>query len=120
MPMQYNQVSRDAGPGTTTTFFQYFTGPGTLWPDNGKRRIQEITDGTSNTFLFAEAANGVPWSKPADMVVQPGQPLPLPDTAFLVAFADGSVRRVERSRAPDAALLLYINPTDGNVVPLID
>ncbi len=58
MPPPYTHISRDAGPGGTTTFFQYFTGPGTLWPDNGKRKLQDITDGTSNTFLFAEADRG--------------------------------------------------------------
>jgi LSD1 subclass zinc finger protein len=118
MPMQYEHVARDPVKGGTTTFFQYFTGPATLWPDNNKRGIPAaFPDGTSNTFLFAEAANGVPWSKGVDMTVQPGQPLPLVPGDFFVAMADGSVQTVNRTRTTDATLLLYINPNDGVVPP---
>ncbi len=123
MPKVYEDISRDSGnPGAADTRFQYFTGPGTLWPDANttRRTLMEITDGTSNTFLFAEAATSVPWTKPADMVIQPNQPLPLPADRFLVAFADGSVRFVDRRKANDATLRLYINPRDGAAVPPLD
>src|SRR5205823_763689 len=55
---------------TTTphgTFYQVATGKGTIFEGKRGIRIQEITDGTSNTILVAEAARDVPWSKPADM-----------------------------------------------------
>jgi len=62
----------------------------------------------------------VPWTKPADMAIQPGGALPLPPTTFLAALADGSVRQVDRRRTTDATLLLYINPKDGMPVPPLD
>ncbi len=122
MPPVYHHILRESPEkkGTTDTLFQYFTGPNTLWPENKKLKMFEITDGTSNTFLFAEAAAPVPWSKPADMAIQPNQPLPLPPDRFLVAFADGSTRVVDRKRIDEQGLRLYINPRDGQVPPPID
>ncbi len=120
MPV-YVGVPRDPNKAATTTHFQYFTGPNTLWPENKKQNlVAACPDGTSNIFLVAEANNAVPWSKPADMVVQAGQPLPLPADTFIVAMADGSVRFVDRRRATDATLLLYIDPRDGAPVPPLD
>jgi hypothetical protein len=112
-----NVVRPEPGPGQTT--FQYFTGPNTLWPDPlQKRSLMDITDGTSNTFLFAEAQTPVPWSKPADMVIAPAGPLPLPPDRFLAAMADGSVRLVNRSNVNEQTLRLVINPTDGQPLPM--
>jgi Protein of unknown function (DUF1559) len=117
----YVDVAREPNKAGTTTHFQYFTGPNTLWPENKKQNlVAACPDGTSNTFLVAEADIPVPWSKPADMVIQPGQPLPLPADTFSVALGDGSVRFVDRRRATDATLRLYIDPKDGAPVPPLD
>jgi hypothetical protein len=116
----YQDLTRVAGKPNPATPFQYFTGPGTLWPDNSKRPLTSITDGTSNTFLFAEAAGAVPWPKPADMPMQPGAAPPLPQDKFFVAMVDGSVRLVDRRRVSDATLVLYINPADGVIPPPLD
>jgi hypothetical protein len=107
------------------TFFQMFTGPDTLWPDNGPRKLPgDFPDGTSNTFLFAEAAEAVPWSKPADMVIDREGPLPLPPDRFFVCMADGSVRTIIRAHnlggVSDATLRLYMNPRTGKEKPPLD
>jgi hypothetical protein len=121
MPMPYHHVLREPEKKGTDTLFQYFTGPKTLWPNpTDKMSLIKITDGTSNTFMFAEAASGVPWTKPADMAIQPGQPLPLPPDRFMACMCDGSVRMVIRSRAPDPVLHLYIDPNDGQLPPPLD
>jgi len=99
-----------------TTHFQMFTGPGTAFPDNDKvARGRGLHD---NDFLVGEAARDVPWTKPADMVVQPDQPLPLASGTVLIALADGSVREVDRDRISDEALRWYLRPNEGTPPPL--
>jgi hypothetical protein len=118
MPGVYVDPVRDPVVPSVGTVFQVFTGPKTLWPNNGARLYPaHIPDGTSNTILFAEAARSVAWTKPADMVIQPDQPLPLPPDRFLAAMADGSVRLINRRRTSDATLRLAIDPADGNPLP---
>ncbi len=108
-------------PDTTVTHFQYFTGPKTMFPDpNRGTSFPQIPDGLSNTFMFAEAAAPVPWTKPADMAITPNGPLPLPTDRFLVGFADGSVRMIDRSKVDDNILRLFIDPADGNPTPAIE
>jgi hypothetical protein len=144
MPAVYHDPLRLQDATAATTHFQYFVGPKTLWPTNTEhRRLIDISDGTSNTFLFAEAISPAPWAMPADMFVQPtpeqpvvwdlsrplsdkppvypqGPPLPLPSEFFLVCFADATVRGVERAKASEAILRLYIGPADGVPIPPLD
>jgi len=82
------------------TYYQVFVGPGAAFEKRLKRRIRDITDGTSNTIMVVEAASPVPWTKPEDLVYDPD--LPLPELGggfkgvFNVAMADGSVHAVPR------------------------
>lgn len=102
---------------STLTTFQYFTGPNTMFlQQDHARTLANVPDGTSNTFLFAEAQTGVPWTKPADMVIGAGA-LPLPADKFLAAMADGAVRIVDRKRVDDRVLRLLIDPADGQALP---
>jgi hypothetical protein len=108
-------------PGAmNSTPYQYFTGPGTLWPDNGPRGFAQIKDGLSNTFMFGQSATGVPWAEGKDMVIQPGQPLPLPKDRCNIAFADATVRFIDRTRISDATLSQYLNPDSGQARPQLD
>jgi hypothetical protein len=116
----YTHPSRDVNGPNNQTFYQYFTGPGTIWSDDKRKGIPAaFPDGTSNTFLIAEAATSVPWAKPADMAINAG-PLPLPADTFLAAMGDGSVRSVDRRRNSDQTLRMYIDPRDGNLPPPLD
>jgi hypothetical protein len=65
-------------------------------------KFQDITDGTSNTFLVVETNDdsAVAWTKPDDLAVNPRDPLKgligHYEQGFLAAFADGSVRFINR------------------------
>jgi hypothetical protein len=119
-----------APPGTTiaepyATYYQVFDGPGAAFNSDKTRGLQpfnavppgpngpvtmtsntvvrfpvDFLDGTSNTFLVAEAAEAVPWSKPADLLFDPNAPPPklggLFGGDFNVGLADGSVRLVPK------------------------
>jgi hypothetical protein len=113
-----------------TTFYQGFVGPNTafeLRPNGGAKpfgaiglRMVEFPDGTSNVWLVAEAAEPVPWSKPADMKYEPKGPLPklggLFSGGFHVAFADGWVRYYPRPLA-DETMHIVITRNNGMVRP---
>jgi prepilin-type processing-associated H-X9-DG protein len=119
MPKIYAPVA-GAAAEPDSTFYQVFTGEGTIYtkPDV-RRRIYNITDGTSNTFMVAEAHKGVPWTKPEDMVVT-AKSLPKLGGQFKgffnVAFCDGSVRRIKLS-TKESTLRAYITPDGGEVIP---
>ena len=116
-PPVYANVTR-SDTDMTLTHFQYFTGPNTLFPDpdHPKYNLANIPHGSSNAFMFAEAQTGLPWSKPADMVM-PSDPLPLPADRFLAAMVDGSVRTIDRRTMSDQTLRWGINPADENPLP---
>jgi hypothetical protein len=115
MPNRYLNPVKQGMEGTKTdTHVQYFTGAKTAFPDPlTKVRIADITGGTSNKFMCADAATAVPWTKPADMVIGEGGKLPLPDGRFAAAMFDCTVRIVNRSKATDEILRKAIDPKDN-------
>jgi hypothetical protein len=131
-------VYRLPGAATTEpglTFYQVFTGPetpfsnvpGGPYRDLGldlqcqwRYRLGAIPDGTSNVFAVAEAADPVPWTKPADLDYHGNKPFPRVGRAtsdsFTVLFFDGSTRRIRKS-ADERALRLYVTANNGQLRP---
>lgn len=108
MPKIYAAPRGKADKGHT--FYQSFAGEGALM--SGKPvKIIAIQDGTSNTFMVAEAGEAVPWTKPADIAFDAKKPLPklggVFDGNFNVAFCDGSVRFVKKG-VKDENLKKYV------------
>jgi Protein of unknown function (DUF1559) len=101
------------------TFYQVFGGKHGLFPPGAPFGLATIPDGTSNTFLVAEAGKPVIWTKPDDMEFD-GKTVPalggMLDGKFHAAMADGSVQRFRKNVEPDT-LKMWIDPADGNVLP---
>jgi|SRR5262245_43729646 len=68
MPAVYNCPSHAGGPGTTTTAYAAVFGEHCVFRGSKPVKIMDITDGTSNTLIIAEASKaGIPWMKPEDI-----------------------------------------------------
>jgi hypothetical protein len=130
MPAIYRSEVRPAE--STMTTYQMLVGPNTLypdWPPKGpgmfprRFRINNIPDGSSNTFFVVESSNPVPWTKAEDIAVDPLTPVPSfgwsYPAQFLALFGDGSVRDMKRA-TPERTLRLYIDPADAQVIPFDD
>jgi len=77
----------------------------TMWPANFTVKIDDVTDGTSNTiFLVENEASDVVWSEPRDMrekdalaqlrPADKAKPNTPPSPTILILLVDGSVRRI--------------------------
>jgi hypothetical protein len=116
IPEIYVPVRGKAEKGMT--FYQTFGGKhGWMQP---KASIPaSFPDGTSNTFLAAEGAKPVIWTKPDDMEFD-GKTVPrlggMFDGKFHAAMGDGSVQRFRKGVEADV-LKLLIDPADGMVLP---
>src|SRR5262249_31485641 len=116
MPGLYAPVRGKQDKGMT--FYQAFGGAkGGRKPED--RPPPSVPDGTRTTFLCAEAAKPVVWTKPEDLVFN-GKDVPalggLFDGKFHAAMADGSVNRFRKGVDPDV-LKLLIDPADGKALP---
>jgi prepilin-type processing-associated H-X9-DG protein len=95
-------------------------GPATIFPGAAGIKIQEITDGTSNTILVvdAAAAAAVVWTEPDDWEVPPAAParglFGHHPGGTNVAFADGGVRFIKETIAP-AVLRALMSRNGGEV-----
>ena len=96
-----------------------FGGKGAMFEGVRGIKIEEITDGTSNTVLIALASDAVPWTQPGELPFAVGQPLPDLDTSnprgYTLGMADGSLRRLPRSE--ERWLGQMITRAGGEVIP---
>jgi hypothetical protein len=88
-------------------------------------KLAQILDGTSNTFLVAEAGQAVPWTKPQDIPfpVGPNGALPknvswpklggLFDGDFHVIMVDGGSLHFVKKDVPAEKLWPFVCPNDG-------
>jgi RNA polymerase sigma factor (sigma-70 family) len=106
------------------TLIQVFTGPDTVFNGSKKMKLQDITDGTSNTILALEAKEMVTWTQPTDLTL-PKAKDKMPELGgrfskgFHVVMGDGSVRMVPAD-ASAKLLRAMVTPAGGEVVTLPD
>ncbi|MDZ4817355.1 MAG: DUF1559 domain-containing protein [Planctomycetota bacterium] len=120
MPDVYRDPTDD--PKSTNSRYFVLTGKDLMFsaqPAKSGKIFRDITDGTSKTIFLAESKENVPWTKPEDLPVEAGKPLPKLSTTdpryYRVGFFDGGVRKVS-SEIDDATLWKMITPAGGETV----
>lgn len=118
MPDVYAPVVRFDEP-RISTYYQVFTGPGTLFDDELGPRLLDVKDGTSNTLMVVEAGSPVPWAKPEDIPFDGKKPMLKLGRQFAdgfhVVFVDTAAMFVRNEIAPEF-LRALITRSGGDVV----
>jgi hypothetical protein len=119
MPVIYACPAARLQPGHTTYLLP--GGPAGLYGDGKGPTFRDITDGTSNTLMIVDAAEGnaTIWTKPGDFEVNPenaAQKLSGNHAkGFVAALCDGSVRFISVNVNAETLLRLF-NPRDGKPI----
>jgi hypothetical protein len=107
------------GPGPGTTVYQVLIGPGTLFEKSEGVRFNEVTDGTSNTFMVLETKAPTAWTQPSGLDFTRGSPIKGLGSAhaggFNALIADGSVRFIKNA-TPAATLEALTTRNGGEVI----
>jgi hypothetical protein len=127
MPNSFACPSRFSSP-TNLTSYVAITGPGTMFPGARSTKLDDFTDGKSNTLIIVEVADvNVPWTAPTDLDVRTmslqindpkrsGISSKLPGGAN-VGAADGKTRWARDSVTPGALrALLTIAGGEGTLM----
>lgn len=122
MPDVYRSPRQKKSAEEGKTVYLVPTGKELIFNGPNTKKINQITDGTTNTILAVEADEGraVFWTRPEDYPVdrkEPKKGLVLKEmNGIIVLFADGSVR-VLPANTPDKTMWLYFQPSDGSPIP---
>lgn len=115
MPKVFALPNKLSKPGHT--HYRVPVGGGAMWDWVQGTTFDQVTDGLSNTWMVAEAEEGVPWTKPDELEFDPKKDLPkfgkFFKGGFHVAYGDGSVRFFQA--VPKAAKAM-ITMAGGEVV----
>jgi hypothetical protein len=122
MPAVYQGPNRKLN-AEGKTIFLLPVGKGAAFKDGPEGLIfpKDFPDGTSNTIFLVEAddAHAVPWTKPADLKIDPEHPERGLGghfrEGFLVALADGSARRIAKT-VSKTTLRAAFTPAGGEVL----
>ena len=91
-------------------------GDGAFAP-NSRIGLRDFTDGTSNTIVMVQTANGPSnWAEPTDWNADTPVPKGSHPKAVLVLFADGSVRSINPQQMQNVAKQLS-QRSDGQAIP---
>jgi hypothetical protein len=105
-----------------TTYYQVFTGPTAPFKVGKLQgpRMASFRDGLANTALIVEAGDAVPWTKPADLAVDPKKPLPklggMFKGFFHIAMANCQDVHFMRRDFNELTMRHIIDPNDGQPV----
>jgi hypothetical protein len=127
MPKSYQAPGDKNANDSYKTYYQAFVGPGAVFDSDPKQfvRLSDVQRDQDSTLLIAEAAEPVEWTRPADLVVEPGKPLPrlggLSPDVWLACFADNRVRYLKPEICRQEELLHNMINREGhelvNVAP---
>ena len=124
------RCAEDSTIGANVTSYMMIVGPGMISDGPGATAIEEIADGTSNTFMLVEVYNsGVNWSAPDDLdsqqinftingIASPGISSGHPDVVN-AALCDGSVRAISDSTDPETVKAMA-TIAGGEATPVVN
>ena len=108
-------------PGTVTTRYRGFVGPGSVFEPGAKVNMTSIVDGLSNTIYVVMADDGVIWSKPEELYYTANGPLPtIGQKSYsggtLILLCDGSVKMLS-NKTSETVMRALITRNGGEELP---